>query len=136
MIVVDSSAVVAMIFNEPDAAKLAIRLAKETTGERIMSVVNYVEAGTVLAGRHQSDPRRGIADLDAFIANFEIALAAVGEPVARLAMQARVRFGKGFRATGKLNFGDCFAYALAKTYDAPLLYTGDDFQKTDVKSAL
>ena len=111
MIVVVSSAVVAMIWGEPGAAKLAQRLAKEPAGGRVMSVANYVEAGTVLAGRHQSDPMKAIADLDAFLANAEITLSPIDEPTARLALQARIRFGKGFR--GKLNFGDSFAYAAA-----------------------
>lgn len=100
-----------------------------------MSVVNYVEAGTVLAGRNRN-PEQGIADLDAFLSEFSIALAAIDEPVARLAMHARIRFGRGFGTAAGLNFGDCFAYALAKTHSAPLLYTGNDFRATDVVSAL
>lgn len=51
-------------------------------------------------------------------------------------MQARIRFGKGFGAAAGLNFGDCFAYALAKTRNAPLLYAGDDFRATDIASPL
>lgn len=136
MIIVDSSAVIAMIFIEPAAGNLAKRLAKEPPGERLISAMNYVEAGTVLAGRRLDDPLKGVADLDAFLSNFEITCAAIDEPIARLAMQARIRFGKGFRTTGKLNLGDCFAYALAKVHDAPLLYVGDDFRGTDVTSAL
>lgn len=124
-----------MILNEPGAAKLAARLAKEPAGTRIMSVVNYVEAGTVLAGRHR-DPLQGVADLDTFLSTFEIALAPVDEATARTAMQARVRFGRGFGSPAKLNFGDCFAYALAKANAAPLLYAGDDFRRTDVKPAV
>ena len=135
MIVIDSSAVVAMILGESGAQPLAARLALEPRDSRLMSVVNYVEAGTVLAGRHRNPPQ-GIADLDAFLHDFEIALAPADETIARVAMEARVKFGKGFGHAGRLNFGDCFAYALAKTHNAPLLYTGDDFRMTDVVSAI
>jgi ribonuclease VapC len=135
LIVVDSSAVVAMMLNEPSAPALAERLAIEPAGSRVMSVVNYVEAGTVLAGRHRNPPQ-GVADLDAFLHDFEIALVPADEAVARAAMQARIQYGKGFGAAAGLNFGDCFAYALAKTRNAPLLYAGDDFRATDVTSAL
>lgn len=135
LIVVDSSAVVAMMLSEPRAAALARRLAVAPAGTRIMSVVNYVEAGTVLAGRNRN-PSQGVTDLDAFLHDFGIALAPADETVARVAMQARIRFGKGFGAPAGLNFGDCFAYALAMTRNAPLLYAGDDFRTTDVTSAL
>lgn len=135
LIVIDSSAVVAMILNEPTAAQLAARMAVEPGGTRIMSVVNYVEAGTVLAGRHRHPPH-GVADLDAFLHDFEIALAPADETVARVAMEARIKFGRGFGNAAGLNFGDCFAYALAIMRSAPLLYTGDDFRATDVVSAL
>ncbi|MEQ1864855.1 MAG: type II toxin-antitoxin system VapC family toxin [Micropepsaceae bacterium] len=135
MIVVDSSAVVAMMLGETGAANLAARLAGEPAGSRLMSVANYVEAGTVLAGRNRN-PAQGVADLDAFLADFEITLAPVDERIARTAMQARIRFGKGFGAAAGLNFGDCFAYALAKLLGAPLLYAGEDFRATDVASAV
>ena len=135
LIVVDSSAVVAMMLDEPGAAAMAARLAIEPAGSRMMSVANYVEAGTVLAGRNRN-PAQGVADLDAFLHDFGIALAPVDENIARLALQARIRFRKGVGAAAGLNFGDCFAYALAKTRNAPLLYAGDDFRATDIASAL
>lgn len=111
------------------------RLGLERTGERLMSVASYVEAGTVLAGRHP-DPRRALVILDEFIANSGITLVEVDERQARLALDARIRFGRGFGSAAKLNFGDCFAYALAKSLDAPLLFIGDDFTATDIKAAL
>ena len=135
MLVIDSSAIVAMMLGEPSADALALRLAGEPHGQRTISAVNYVEAGTVLAGR-RGDPYQGVADLDAFLENFGIAIAALDEDLARTAMQARIRFGKGFGASAGLNFGDCFAYALAKSLDAPLLFIGDDFAATDITSAL
>jgi ribonuclease VapC len=135
LIVIDSSAVVAMILNEPTATAIASRLATEPGGSRLMSVVNYVEAGTVLAGRHRNPPQ-GVADLDAFLQDFEISLVPADETIARVAMEARIKFGKGFGAAARLNFGDCFAYALAMTQNAPLLYAGEDFRATDVSSAI
>jgi ribonuclease VapC len=135
LIVVDASALVAMMLKEPGWDRLAARLATEPSGARMISAANYVEAGTVLAGRH-SDPHQGVADLDAFLQNFGIAIAPIDEGLARLAMQARIRFGKGFGAAARLNFGDSFAYALAKSLDAPLLFVGDDFSATDVAAAL
>ena len=89
----------------------------------------------MLAGRHR-DPGRGVDDLDAFLTSFGISIAPVDEALARGALQARIRFGKGFGATAGLNFGDCFAYALAKSLNAPLLYVGNDFTATDITPAL
>jgi ribonuclease VapC len=135
MLVIDSSAVVAMMLDECGADALAQRLAAEPRGGRLMAAANYVEAGTVLAGRRR-DPQQGVADLDAFLEAFGITIAAIDEDLARAAVQARIRFGKGFGASAGLNFGDCFAYALAKKHNAPLLFIGDDFGATDVTPAL
>ncbi len=108
VIVVDSSAVVVILFGEPSAPDLLIRLAADP--DRMMSVASYLETG--------------------------IALAAVDAAQARLALQARIRFGRGMGHGGLLNFGDAFSYALARTQDAPLLFIGDDFGTTDVEVAL
>ena len=90
-----------------------------------------------MAGRiRNGDRHEAIADLDAFLADFRIAIAPTDESLARAAMRARLDYGKGFGTRGGLNFGDCFAYALAKRHSAPLLYVGDDFALTDVQSAL
>jgi ribonuclease VapC len=134
MIVVDSSAVVAMLFGEASAAALAERLAADP--DRVMSVASYLETGTVLAGRRRSDRLKAIDDLDAFLGEAGIALAAVDAAQARLALTARIVRGRGMGQDGALNFGDCFAYALAKSLDAPLLFVGDDFAGTDVTAAL
>jgi ribonuclease VapC len=135
MMVVDASAIIAILFEETQATECMDALQSNTT--RIISAVNYVEAGTVMAGRIRSDdPHEAIADLNAFLADFHIAIAPVDDSLARAAMRARVDYGKGFGTRGGLNFGDCFAYALAKRHSAPLLYVGDDFALTDVRSAL
>ena len=135
MMIVDASVIVAIMFEEAEA--LDCMAALQTDASRLISAVNYVEAGTVLAGRiKDGDRHEAIADLDALLADFRIAIAPTEESLARAAMRARLDYGKGFGTRGGLNFGDCFAYALAKRHAAPLLYVGDDFALTDVQSAL
>ncbi|WP_323718420.1 type II toxin-antitoxin system VapC family toxin [Paracoccus aminovorans] len=135
MMIVDASAIIAIMFEEPEAPDCMAAL--QTGASRLISAVNYVEAGTVMAGRiRNGDRHEAIADLDAFLADFRIAIASMDESLARAAMRARLDYGKGFGTRGGLNFGDCFAYALAKRHSAPLLYVGDDFALTDVQSAL
>lgn len=134
VIVVDSSAVVALMFGEPDAAALAKCLAADP--DRRMSVVSYLETGTVLAGRRRTDRRRAIDDLDAFLAEADIELVPVDVAQARLALRARIRYGRGMGHGGALNFGDAFSYALAKSHEAPLLFVGEDFGTTDIAPAL
>ncbi len=133
-LVVDSSAVVAILFGEPQAAALLARLASATN--RLISVVNYVETGTVLATRRRQDRSAAVADLDMFLNEAGIALAPVDAAQAHLALAARVRYGRGMGDGGVLNFGDAFAYALAKAHAAPLLYIGNDFRTTDIASAI
>ena len=134
MIVVDASAVIAMLFGEPSSGALAARLAAEA--DRVISVASYIETGTVLAGRRRSDRLQAIGDLDAFLATAGIELAPTDATQARLALRARISHGRGMGHGGALNFGDTFSYALAKALDAPLLFVGNDFAGTDVKSAL
>ena len=136
MIVLDSSAVVTIMLNEPGAGKVAARLSEAPPGQRLISTANYVEAGAVVAGRIAGNPRQGLRDLDAFLSRFGVDLAPFDDVQARLALEARITFGRGFGGRGKLNLGDCFAYALAKSLGAPLLFTGNDFSKTDITSAL
>lgn len=135
MMIVDASAIIAIMFEEAEASDCMAAL--QTGASRLISAVNYVEAGTVMAGRiRNGDRHEAIADLDAFLVDFRIAIAPTDESLARAAMRARLDYGKGFGTRGGLNFGDCFAYALAKRHSAPLLYVGDDFALTDVQSAL
>jgi ribonuclease VapC len=134
MIIVDSSAVIAIMFGEPSAAALLARLAADP--ERVMSVASYLESGTVLAGRRRGDRLRAIEDLDAFLATAAIELVAVDVDHARTALRARITHGRGMGHGGGLNFGDVFSYALAKAFNAPLLFIGDDFAVTDVTPAL
>ncbi|NLS19352.1 type II toxin-antitoxin system VapC family toxin [Rhizobium sp. P40RR-XXII] len=135
MMIVDASAIIAIMFEEAEASDCMMAL--QTDSLRLISAVNYVEAGTVMTSRIKEGNRReAIADLDEFLAEFRIEIASIDDNLARAAMKARVEYGKGFGTRGGLNFGDCFAYALAKQHSAPLLYVGDDFALTDVQSAL
>ena len=135
MMIGDASAIIAIMFEEAEASDCMAVLQRDAP--RLISAVNYVEAGTVMAGRIKGgDRRQAIADLDEFLVDFRIAIAPIDEDLARAAMRARLDYGKGFGRRGGLNFGDCFAYALAKWHSAPLLYVGDDFALTDVQSVL
>jgi ribonuclease VapC len=134
MIVVDSSAIIALLLGEPTATVIASRLEADT--ERVMSVASYLETGTVVAGRRRSDRLAAIDFLDAFLADSDIELRPVDETQIRIALAARIRYGRGMDHGGVLNFSDVFSYALAKSLDAPLLFIGGDFTTTDVKSAL
>ncbi len=135
MIVIDPSAVIAILFAEPTASALSQRMAAEAVGDRVMSAAGYVEAGTVLAGRHPNR-ERALEILDAFLVNGGIRVIPITEGLARIALDARIRFGRGFGAPAGLNFGDSFSYALAKSMNAPLLFVGNDFTQTDIVPAL
>ncbi len=113
MIVIDSSAVVAILFGEPVAQALLARLALDP--DRAMSTASSLETGTVLAGRRHSEWLRAIDDLDCCLDEAAITLVPVDGPQARLAPQARIRFGRGMGHGGVLNFGDAFSCALAGT---------------------
>jgi ribonuclease VapC len=129
-VIVDTSALVAILFQEPDARTFVDAIT--AAGTRRMSAASLFETALVV-------DRRGDAAasdrLDPFIAAADIEIVAVDAVTARLARDAYRRFGKGNHAA-KLNFGDCFAYALAEATGEPLLFKGDDFSKTDVAPAL
>jgi ribonuclease VapC len=134
MIIVDSSAIVAILFGEPMAAALLQCLA--TDQNKVMSVASYVETGAVLAGRRRTDRLRAIDHLDTFLNEADILLEPVDAVQARIALRARIQYGRGMGHGGVLNFGDAFSYALAQRLEAPLLFIGDDFGTTDVIAAL
>lgn len=134
MIVVDSSALVAIMQGEP--AGLRIRTLLMETPASVLSAATYVETACVLASRAVDGPRAAVERLEALLRALRIDLAPVDETQARLAVAARLQFGKGFGHRKGLNYGDSFAYALAKARGAPLLYVGDDFARTDVEPAL
>jgi ribonuclease VapC len=129
--IVDASAVIAVLRNEPEAETYA-RVLADAASRRI-SAVNFVESAVVIdASRDPIASRR----FDDFIVAAELSIEPVTERQAQLAREAYRDFGKGSGHSANLNFGDCFAYALAKTSGEPLLFKGSDFSHTDITSAL
>ncbi|OYW28462.1 MAG: hypothetical protein B7Z44_08365 [Caulobacter sp. 12-67-6] len=127
--VIDTSAIIAIIADEPTADDLTVRIARAAVPE--MSVVSYVEAATVLLARNISPDR-----LDTLLIRLGISVVDVDVVQGRAAVRARIAYGKGTGHPAKLNLGDTFTYALAKVRGAPLLFVGDDFAHTDLVSAL
>ncbi len=130
-VIVDASALLAILFEEPDARKME-NILGETPDDLVMSPVNYLEAA-VRVDQFKSEEKA--LKFDALIQAAKIEIVPVTAEQAYLAREAYKRFGKGNHAA-KLNLGDCFAYALSKTRGEPLLFKGDDFRQTDVEAAL
>ena len=129
--IVDTSAVIAILKEEQDGPRL-LRVIAGSTAPKRMSAANYLEAGIVVdANRNPLLSRR----LDDLIVQTEIQVEAVTPQQADIARAAYRDFGKGSGHPAGLNFGDCFAYALAKSAREPLLFKGDDFSHTDVAIA-
>lgn len=135
MIAVDSSAAIAILFEEPSQDALMDRLTESTRSQRFMSAATYVETGSVIAGRI-AEPALAQDYLDGLVDMLGIQIVPLTDAQARIGTQARVQFGRGSGSPAKLNLGDCYAYALAKDLNAPLLFVGDDFTHTDIRSAL
>jgi ribonuclease VapC len=125
--IVDSSALVAILRKEAEAARFTRAILRESV--RLISAANLLEAGIVI------DNQAGLSAgrrLDAFVERALIRIEPVTEEQVWIARQAYLEFGRGNHPAG-LNFGDCFAYALAKTTGEPLLFKGDDFGQTDIR---
>ncbi len=127
--IVDSSVIVAILGEENDARAFADAI--EEAHESRLSVASYVEVAIVIDSRQNAALGRRF---DSFIRESQIRLEPVTVEQARLAREAYRDYGKGRHRAG-LNFGDCFAYALAKDRGEPLLFKGDNFRKTDVEVA-
>jgi ribonuclease VapC len=129
--IVDSSAIVAILLNEPDAEQY--RMVLERSQVTRLSAGNYVELGVVIDGR-----RSKVAShhLDNLLAMSRIIIEPVTESQARIAREAYRDYGRGSGHAANLNFGDCFAYALARDKREPLLFKGTDFDRTDIRPAL
>jgi len=128
--IVDSSALLAVLQLEPEAE--AVSQALSQGHPRRLSAASFVETSIVVEARHAD---AGIRELDNLLHRASIEIVAVDEQQARLAREAFRHFGKGRHKAG-LNFGDCFAYALAKSLAEPLLCTGKDFRETDIAVVL
>ena len=125
--VIDTSAIAAILFDEPDAAALEGKIVDDPV--RLMSAATFLEATIVIEAR-LGDP--GGREFDLWLHRAEIEILPVDAEQADMARRAWRSFGRGRHPAG-LNYGDCFSYALAATHDEALLFKGDDFTKTDVK---
>ena len=129
--IVDSSALIEILRGQPQAERCLDVLRREAT--LVMSVGNYLEACLVadnLTDRTAPQLLSTLMDLAG------ITLVPVTAEQAEIARRAHQRYGKGIDSRARLNFGDCFAYALASERNEPLLYVGNDFTHTDIRSAL
>jgi ribonuclease VapC len=130
MIVIDSSAVIAIFRQEEDAEDYARSIAADD--DPVMSAANLVETSIVLRGLKKIEPETAERWLDDFMKAASIRIEPVTPDQAQVARSAHLRFGKGTGHSAVLNYGDCFAYALARAMDAPLLCKGNDFPLTDI----
>jgi len=130
--IVDASAILAIMLEEEDGDAFEDALLLAPGRHHVMSPVNYLEAAVRLDGLKETN--KG-AELDSMLKGFGVDLVSVTPRQAQLAREAYQRFGKGSHPA-RLNLGDCFAYALAKVRNEPLLFKGDDFRHTDVEAAL
>jgi ribonuclease VapC len=124
--VLDTSALLAMLLNEPEAD--LFRLAIESDPVRLISAANLLETAIVIEARVGE---AGGRELDLLVRKAAIDVVVVDGEQVELARHGYRQFGKGHHVAG-LNYGDCFAYALAQSRGEPLLFKGDDFNKTDV----
>lgn len=129
--IVDSSVIVAVLRGEADASRFRMVMAESSDVLR-MSAANYLEAAIVVDGSRNPVLSR---ELDQLLGVIELMIEPVTGAQARIAREAYRDFGKGSGHPAQLNFGDCFAYALAKDKSEPLLFKGTDFAQTDVRVA-
>ena len=127
--VIDTSAVLAILLDEPE--RRSFNEAIEADRERLMSAANYLEAAIIIDDRLGPE---GAKDLGLLVAAADIEVMPVTLAQAEIAREAYRRFGKG-NHPARLNYGDCFAYALAKESGEPLLFKGGDFGQTDIARA-
>lgn len=130
---VDASAIVAILTGEPEADALADLL--EKAGAPITSSIAIFEAALGICRKRHASVEEAGADVREFLEMAGVRTVAIAEQDAETALAAFSRYGKGRGHPAQLNLGDCFAYAVAKNHRATLLFKGDDFAKTDIRSA-
>jgi ribonuclease VapC len=128
-VIVDSSAVVAMLVGEPEHRSLAAKITAEDTVA--IGAPTLFETGMVMIGKMGVSGRGLVAQ---FLEHFEVVVIPFGDAHWREATEAFGRYGKGRHPAG-LNYGDCMTYATARVAQKPLLFIGDDFARTDVEAA-
>lgn len=124
--VIDTSALLAILLDEPERGEFVVAI--EAAESRLLSAASFVETSIVLEVRYGAE---GLRAFDRFVERAAIEIVAVDHEQAKLARDAFSRFGKG-RHGAALNYGDCFAYALAQSRGEILLFKGDDFARTDL----
>ncbi len=125
--IIDTSALIAILRDEPEAQFCAMAI--ESAAQRRVSAANFLEAAVVIDGSRDPVASRRFDDL---VKAARLIVEPVTEAQARIAREAYRDFGKGSGHPAQLNFGDCFAYALAKATGEPLLFKGNDFTHTDI----
>jgi ribonuclease VapC len=130
-VIIDSSALVAILLDEPGHERFAAAIA--TARPARLSAASYLEASIVADGKKSPRLSRRLDDL---VAASAIIIEPVTERQARIAREAYRDYGRGSGHQANLNFGDCFAYALARDLGEPLLFKGADFAHTDIRPAL
>ena len=128
--VVDTSALVAIMGNEPERHRFNRMI--EAAAATYVSAASLLETRIVLFARSRDS---AVLALDAFLLKSGMIVTGVSPRIADIAFDAYRRYGKGTGHGAALNYGDCFAYALAKHLGAPLLFKGDDFSQTDIQAA-
>ena len=124
--VIDSSAIIAVLLNEANAAQIAEAI--DSGSQRLLSAASLLEASIVIESRKGEAAGR---ELDLLIYRAAIEVVAVDQDQVEIARIAWRRYGKGRHPAG-LNYGDCFSYALARSRGLPLLFQGEDFCRTDL----
>jgi ribonuclease VapC len=130
-VIVDTSAIIAILFDEPEAADFVAAISARP--EPRISAANYLESAIIIDAARRPIPSRRFEDL---LGEAGLRIEPVTEAQVRIAREAYRDYGKGSGHPARLNFGDCFAYALARATGEPLLFKGDDFTHTDVRPAL
>ena len=130
MIVLDTSALVAILNKEPERSTFMATIA--ANDRRLLSAVNLLEARLVMRGRYGAP---GVADLEQLLEIIEPEIVPFDSDQADAAFAAFEVYGKGINPKSRLNLSDCIAYALAKSLNAPLLFKGQDFAATDIAPA-
>jgi ribonuclease VapC len=131
MIAIDTSTFIAILLDEPE--RLSFNRCIADHQPAFTSAVSLQEAGMIMRSRKGET---GVKDLYALLTALHVEVVAYDEAQAHVAIEAFGRYGKGLGTVAKLNMGDCASYALAKSFDVPLLYKGHDFAATDVTAAV
>ena len=131
---VDASAIVAILTGEPEADALADAL--QSARSPITSPIAIFEAAMGICRKHHSSVAEAQADVLEFLEIAGVRCVSISSKESETALDAMDRYGKGRGHPAQLNLGDCFAYAMSKNFRAPLLFKGDDFSKTAIKTAL